>query len=155
MGVRRGTEVGVSDRVVLRCPARGERTILLGREDDWYREGSDRSFRCACGSRVRPAHRVGDQFLDLPGLPRRGAEAGPIVSYTHPPMGLGTAINVAAVLAGGSIGTLAGQRLPEGMRSTALQAIGLVTLLIGVQNFLEFGRASTQMVPTLTSVKVR
>jgi len=53
-------------------------------------------------------------------------------------MGLGTAINVVAVLVGGGIGTLAGRRLPEGMRRTAMQAIGLVTLLIGVQNFLEF-----------------
>ena len=84
-----------------------------------------------------------------------GAEAHPIVSYTHPPMGLGTAINVAAVLAGGAIGTLAGQRLPEGMRSTAMQAIGLVTLLIGGQNFLESATASTQIVPTLTLVAVQ
>jgi uncharacterized membrane protein YqgA involved in biofilm formation len=41
-------------------------------------------------------------------------------------VGIGTAINVLAVLAGGSIGTLAGARLPEGMRSTAMQAIGIV-----------------------------
>ncbi len=53
-------------------------------------------------------------------------------------MGLGTAINVVAVLIGGGIGTLVGARLPEGMRRTAMQAIGLVTVLIGVQNFLEF-----------------
>ena len=69
-------------------------------------------------------------------------------------MGLGTAINVAAVLAGGAIGTLAGQRLPEGMRSTAMQAIGLVTLLIGVQNFLKLAITSTQKAPTLTLVAV-
>ncbi len=60
-------------------------------------------------------------------------------------MGLGTAINVVAVLAGGVIGTLAGQRLPEGMRSTAMQAIGLVTLLIGGQNFMVFGKAPTSL----------
>jgi hypothetical protein len=71
MGVRRRAEVGVADRIVLRCPACGDRTVLLGREDDWYRDGSGRSFRCACGLGVRLAHRVGDQFLDLPGLPRR------------------------------------------------------------------------------------
>jgi hypothetical protein len=40
------------------------------------------------------------------------------------PVGIGTAINVLAVLAGGSIGTLAGARLPEGMRSTAISALG-------------------------------
>ena len=44
---------------------------------------------------------------------------------------------VLAVLAGGSIGTLAGARLPEGMRSTAIQAIGIVTLLVGISHFLK------------------
>ena len=53
-------------------------------------------------------------------------------------MGIGTAINVLAVLAGGSLGTLAGARLPEGIRSTAMQAIGIVTLLVGVSHFLKF-----------------
>jgi uncharacterized membrane protein YqgA involved in biofilm formation len=53
-------------------------------------------------------------------------------------MGLGTAINLVAVLVGGGIGTLAGARLPQEMRSTAMQAIGIVTLLVGVANFLEF-----------------
>jgi uncharacterized protein len=70
-------------------------------------------------------------------------------------MGLRTAINVAAVLAGGSIGTLAGQRLPEVMRSTAMQAIGLLILLIGVQNFLVFDRTCTQKVARLTLVTVQ
>jgi uncharacterized membrane protein YqgA involved in biofilm formation len=51
-------------------------------------------------------------------------------------MGLGTAINVVAVLVGGGLGTLVGTRLPHGMRETAVQAIGLVTILIGVANFL-------------------
>ena len=52
-------------------------------------------------------------------------------------MGIGTAINVLAVLAGGSIGTLSCARLPEGMRSTSMQAIGIVTLLVGVSHFLK------------------
>jgi hypothetical protein len=54
-------------------------------------------------------------------------------------LGLGTAINVAAVLVGGGIGTLAGANLPEGVRATAMQAIGIVTLLVGVANFLDYG----------------
>ncbi len=70
-------------------------------------------------------------------------------------MGVGTAINVVAVLIGGGVGTLVGARLPEGMRTTAMQAIGLVTVLIGVQNFLVSGIAPTRVVPTLTSVAVR
>lgn len=48
---------------------------------------------------------------------------------------MGTAINVVAVLVGGSIGTLVGAKLPEAMRHTAMQAIGIVTLLVGVSNF--------------------
>lgn len=52
--------------------------------------------------------------------------------------GLGTVINVAAVVAGGAIGTLVGARLPEGMRGTAVHAIGLVTILVGTANFLRF-----------------
>lgn len=46
-------------------------------------------------------------------------------------------MNVATVLVGGGAGALAGARLPHGMRQTALNAIGIFTLLIGVANFLE------------------
>ena len=45
----------------------------------------------------------------------------------------GTFLNVATVIVGGSIGALAGERLPEKYRQTAMQAIGLMTLLIGFQ----------------------
>jgi uncharacterized membrane protein YqgA involved in biofilm formation len=69
-------------------------------------------------------------------------------------MGLGTAINVVAVLVGGGIGTLVGTKLPEVMRHTAMQAIGIVTLLVGVANFLELATTSTR-IPTLTLVTVR
>ena len=70
-------------------------------------------------------------------------------------MGLGTAINVATLLVGGGIGTLAGAKLPETVRHTAMQAIGIVTLLVGISDFLELGRTSTQIVPTLTVVAVQ
>jgi uncharacterized membrane protein YqgA involved in biofilm formation len=40
-----------------------------------------------------------------------------------------------AVLAGGSPGLFVGVRWPEGMRKTALQAIWLIALLIGVSYF--------------------
>jgi uncharacterized membrane protein YqgA involved in biofilm formation len=66
--------------------------------------------------------------------------------------GIGTAINVVAVIVGGGIGTLVGAKLPEAMRHTAMRAIGIVTLLVGVSNFLEFDRASTLVAPTLTLV---
>ena len=64
-------------------------------------------------------------------------------------MGLGTAINVIAVLVGGGIGTLVGAKLPEAMRRTAMQAIGIVTLLVGVSNFLDF---ENPLVPLVSAV---
>lgn len=44
----------------------------------------------------------------------------------------GTAINVAAILAGTLVGVLAGGRLPEGLQRRVLAGLGLVTLVIGV-----------------------
>jgi uncharacterized membrane protein YqgA involved in biofilm formation len=46
---------------------------------------------------------------------------------------IGTLLNVCTVLLGGGIGALAGERLPERFRQTLMQAIGLMTLLIGFQ----------------------
>jgi uncharacterized protein len=69
-------------------------------------------------------------------------------------MGIGTAINVVAVLVGG-IGTLLGAKLPEAMRETAMWAIGIVTLLVGVAKFLVFDTTSTHVVPSLILVAVR
>jgi uncharacterized membrane protein YqgA involved in biofilm formation len=44
----------------------------------------------------------------------------------------GTLINVATVIIGGAAGTLLGNRLPEKMRQTVLQGLGLMTLTIGI-----------------------
>jgi uncharacterized protein len=49
---------------------------------------------------------------------------------------VGTLINVGAVLAGGTIGSLVGSRFPIGIRVTLMQAIGLATLVIGLQRVL-------------------
>ena len=51
--------------------------------------------------------------------------------------GLGTLVNVAAVLAGTTAGLLIGGRLPERLRTTVLDAIGLLTICVGVAGFLE------------------
>lgn len=48
----------------------------------------------------------------------------------------GTFINTATVLAGGTIGTLVGSRFPTGIRSLLLQAIGLITIVLGLQRAL-------------------
>jgi hypothetical protein len=51
----------------------------------------------------------------------------------------GTIINVVTVLIGGTLGTLLGARLPEKMRETIMHALGLLTIVIGVQLSLETG----------------
>ena len=46
--------------------------------------------------------------------------------------GLGTILNVVAILVGASLGVVIGHRLPERTRRTVTDALGLVTLVIGV-----------------------
>ena len=48
-----------------------------------------------------------------------------------------------------------GAKLPEAIRHTAMQAIAIVTLLVGISNLLEYATASTQAMPGLTLVKVQ
>jgi len=54
----------------------------------------------------------------------------------------GTVINVITVVAGGTLGTLLGERLPPGIRHIVMQGVGLVTLALGMsmaittENFL-------------------
>ncbi|MEO8107439.1 MAG: DUF554 family protein, partial [Actinomycetes bacterium] len=45
--------------------------------------------------------------------------------------GLGTALNVLAVVVGGTLGTLLGDRLPARVRDVVTDGLGLVTLVIG------------------------
>lgn len=47
--------------------------------------------------------------------------------------GLGTVVNVAAIVGGSLIGLLVGPRLPERMREIAFQGVGLVVLVLGAQ----------------------
>jgi uncharacterized protein len=46
--------------------------------------------------------------------------------------GLGTAINVATIVAGTGVGLLVGGRLPERARTTVLQSVGLIVIALGV-----------------------
>ena len=69
-------------------------------------------------------------------------------------MGTGTAINVVAVLVGGGIGILVGAKLPEAVRHTAMQAIGIVTLLVGVSNFLEYDNPLVPLVSVVAGLVV-
>jgi uncharacterized membrane protein YqgA involved in biofilm formation len=69
-------------------------------------------------------------------------------------IGTGTAINVVAVLVGGGVGALVGAKLPDGMRTTAMQAIGIVTLLVGVSNFLEHDNPLVPLVSVILGLLV-
>jgi uncharacterized membrane protein YqgA involved in biofilm formation len=53
----------------------------------------------------------------------------------------GTIFNVATILAGGFIGLLLGNRLPEKIRFTVMNALGLFTMAYGVKLFLQTGNA--------------
>lgn len=50
---------------------------------------------------------------------------------------MGTLINTATVIAGGTLGLFLGYRLPERVQETVMQGLGLVTLVIGAQLALE------------------
>ncbi|NLO97370.1 MAG: DUF554 domain-containing protein [Peptococcaceae bacterium] len=52
---------------------------------------------------------------------------------------LGTGVNVIAIVAGGLIGTVFGKIIPEKMRSTILQGLGLAIMLIGLQMAIKTG----------------
>jgi uncharacterized membrane protein YqgA involved in biofilm formation len=49
----------------------------------------------------------------------------------------GTLINVAAILVGGSLGLLVGNRLPERLRATVIAGMGLFTAVTGIKMFFE------------------
>lgn len=68
--------------------------------------------------------------------------------------GLGTLINTLAVLVGAGIGALVGARLPEGMRQTTMHAIGLVTVLVGIQSFLRFDNPLVPLVSVILGLVV-
>lgn len=50
----------------------------------------------------------------------------------------GTFINMGAIMAGTLVGTLLGHRLPEGLQHRVLAGLGLATLVLGMDNALEW-----------------
>ena len=50
---------------------------------------------------------------------------------------IGTFINVAAILIGGSLGLIFGGRLPERLKTTVIAGMGLFTAMTGIKMFLE------------------
>lgn len=57
-------------------------------------------------------------------------------------VGMGTVINVLAILAGASVGVLIGDRLPERTRTTVTDGLGLITLVVGALNIVAVTDAS-------------
>lgn len=55
--------------------------------------------------------------------------------------GLGTLINLAAVGAGGTLGLVAGHRIPHATRRTIMQGLGLITIAVAVVGFAPLGDA--------------
>lgn len=51
-------------------------------------------------------------------------------------IGLGTLINVVAILVGATVGVLIGRRLPERTSRVVIDSLGLVTLVIGAMNIM-------------------
>jgi uncharacterized membrane protein YqgA involved in biofilm formation len=51
--------------------------------------------------------------------------------------GLGTLVNVITVVGGTVLGLVAGRRVPEKMRTTVLDAVGLVTIALGLHDALQ------------------
>ncbi len=55
----------------------------------------------------------------------------------HKMRGLGTLINTATVLAGGGLGLLIGDRIPDRIRVIIVQVIGLATIAIGLRDVMK------------------
>ena len=58
----------------------------------------------------------------------------------------GTLINVGTVLAGTLVGVVVGRRLPAGLQERVLMGLGLVTLVLGIDNALEWRDTSPLIV---------
>ena len=56
--------------------------------------------------------------------------------------GIGTAVNVVAIVLGSGLGWLVGQRLPQRVSEIVLQAIGLIVLVVGMQMALTASSAA-------------
>ena len=52
-------------------------------------------------------------------------------------IGLGTLLNMAAIVVGSAVGVLVGNRLPERTRELIMQALGLVTLVVAALNIAD------------------
>ena len=63
--------------------------------------------------------------------------------------GFGTLINATVMIITGSLGVLLGSKIPERVRETSLMGLGLITIMIGVDAFLETSNAIIPLISIL------
>lgn len=64
----------------------------------------------------------------------------------------GTILNVITIIMGGSIGMLIGNRLPERIQESIITALGLITLVVGIQNAFQSGNIIIPLIATVLGV---
>ena len=67
---------------------------------------------------------------------------------------IGTLLNMITVALGSSVGLLVGERLPERIQQSVVSGLGLVTLIVGVQNALQTGNVIIPLLSILPGVIV-
>ena len=63
--------------------------------------------------------------------------------------GFGTLINAAVMIITGSLGVFLGSKIPERVRETSLMGLGLITIMVGVDAFLETSNAVIPLISIL------
>ena len=63
--------------------------------------------------------------------------------------GFGTLINATVMIITGSLGVFLGSKIPERVRETSLMGLGLITIMIGVDAFLETSNAIIPLISIL------
>ena len=63
--------------------------------------------------------------------------------------GFGTLINAAVMIVTGSLGVFLGSKIPERVREISLMGLGLITIMIGVDAFLETSNAVIPLIAIL------
>ena len=63
--------------------------------------------------------------------------------------GFGTLINAAVMIITGSLGVFLGSKIPERVRETSLMGLGLITIMVGIDSFLETSNAVIPLISIL------
>jgi len=69
-------------------------------------------------------------------------------------IGLGTIVNVFAIIAGSVIGLLIGRRIPERVHTILIRGLGLFTIAIGIKMFIGTGHLLIVLISLLTGAAI-